>query len=207
MITTSDRVAKWLIDHPFHASFMNSGLINSSALARAIKPNLEEQAGERLSVDAITLAINRTKHLQTPITTIDFEQYIGEVSVQSGLSILTLQQVDLDQDAFFAAVQQLQKKQEYTLYTHGVWHTALVGRQDVIAELATHFPNGIITNDLVALTIKLKSGHLPTPGVCAYILQKIAFAGVNLEEVASSYNELTVIVGKDAAKKALDCLV
>lgn len=207
MLTISDRTKSWISTHPTHAHFLADGLINASALARLIKPDIEKEVGERVSAEAITLALNRHSKNIRHLSSADYEKFVGEVSVQSGLSIMTIPQVDLDPDAFSKAIAILHKTHEYTLYSRGVWHTALVGKHSVIEELATHFRHTIIAHDLVAVTIKLKPGHLPTPGVCAYILQKLALRDINLQEVTSSHNELTVIIRKNDTNKALDCLV
>lgn len=206
MLTISDRVKSWVASHPVHASFMAQGLLNASALARTIRPEIQKQIGEPVSAEAITLALNRhTKQATTSV--VDFDQYIGEVSVQSGLSIITIPQVGLDPDSFSQAIAALHKSHEYTLYSRGVWHTALVGKRPVINNLAQYFDHTIIIHDLVAITIKLKPGHLPMPGVCAHILQKIAFRGINLHEVSSSHDEFTLIIHKDDTNPALDCLI
>lgn len=206
MLTISDRVKSWIHNHPVHASFMAQGILNASALARIIKPEIQKQIGEPISRDAITLALNRHAKQQVAHQ-IDFDQFIGEISVQSGLSIITIPQVGLDPDTFSKAIAILHKSHEYTLYTRGVWHTALIGKRSVIEELTSHFRYTIVAHDLVAITVKLKPGHLPVPGVCAHILQKIAFRGINLQEVTSSYDELTLIIHKDDTNAALDCLI
>ncbi len=207
MITITDRVTDWVRQHPFHASFMRDGLINNSALARYIKPELEKQAGEILSLEAIILALNRTGKHQGSLPPPDFERYIGEVSVQSNLSILSIRQVDLDLMAFFGAVNTLHQNQEYTLYTRGVWHTALIGKRDAIEDLSKHFNHSFLTHDLIGITVKLRQGHLPVPGVCAYILQKLAFNNINLQEVTSTHDEMTIIIDKNYTQAALNCLV
>ena len=208
MITIANHVRTWVTAHPTHAAFMSQGLVNASALARYIKPELERQTGEYVSVDAITLALNRLSGtMQKQHSQQNFTQYIGEISVQPGLSIITIPQVGLNPAAFSKAIAQLHKNHEYTLYSRGVWHTALIGKSDVVHNLASRFTNTIILDNLAAVTLKLKPGHLPTPGVCAFILQQIAFAGVSLQEVTSSHDEMTVIVTKNDLKRTLSCFI
>lgn len=207
MITITDRVKTWVTEHPFHATFMADGLINASALARLIQPNIESQMGETVTVEAVTLALNRYGKDSHSAHLVDFDRYVGEVSVQSGLSIMTIPQVDLDSAEFFQAITELQRQQEYTIYTRGIWHTALIGKKEVISTLSQNFPGTITSHDIVGITVKLKPGHLPVPGVCAYVLQKLAYRNINLQEVTSSHNELTVFINRIDTNKALECLV
>lgn len=120
---------------------------------------------------------------------------------------MTIPQVNLDTDVFFTALKTMHDNQDYALYTRGVWHTALIGKRSVIEDLTRHFSDSILNHNLVAITVKLKPGHLPTPGVCAYVLEKIAYNGINLIEVSSSHDELTIVINKDAMNRALGCLV
>ncbi len=207
MITITDHVRAWITRHPFHARFMADGLLNASSLARQIRPEIEQQVGERVSAEAVTLALNRHGRSAATLATLDYTRYLGEVSVQSGLSLLTVSQTNLDTDRFLDAVTRLQQDHEYALYTRGVWHTTLIGRHDIIVDLAAKFSSSVKIDNLVAVTIRLKPGHLLIPGVCAYILQRLALRGVNLVETASSYNELTLIINATDMNAALDCLV
>lgn len=207
MLTIADRVKAWVEAHPTYVSFMADGLINASALARLIKPELQKQTGEIISNEAVTLALNRYSKTIKKLASNNFEQYIGEVSVQSGLSIITIPQVDLDPERFAKAITILHKTHEYTLYSRGVWHTSLIGKKPIVEELTSHFRYTVVAHDLVAVTIKLRPGHLPVPGVCAYVLQKLALRDINLQEVTSSHDELTILIKKIDTNRALDCLV
>lgn len=215
MRTVANRVEAWLMDRPFHLSFLARGLINSSALARDIRPALEHQAGEKLSEQAITLAINRlTRRLsseasagEATVAGADFNHYIGEVSAQSGLSILTIPQTTIDEALLYEVLEDLYASKQYTLYTRGVWHTALVTNERTVTQLADHFAGSIVIHDLAAVTVKLRPGHLPIPGVCAFVLEKLAQHGINLTEVTSAHDELTVIIEKQFMQPTLHCLL
>lgn len=207
MITISDRIRTWIQNHPVYAMHMREGVINYSSLARRIKPEIERESGERLSVEAITLALNRNAKQLSEQDIVDYSQYLGEVSVQSGLGILTIPQTDINAGVFFDAVKQLHEQKEYMVYTRGIWHTALIGRLEVITDLEEKLHGTVTSRDIVGITVKLRTGHLPVPGVCAYVLQLLAARGINLIEVTSSHNELTVFVLSKSTNMALECLI
>lgn len=204
MITITDHVKQWVTSHPFHAGFLADGLINASALARIIKPEIEKSLGERVSVEAITLALNRHGKSTVNLPTIDYDQYLGEVSVQSNLALLTIPQTDRKEHFLIDTVAKLHEQREFTLFTRGVWHTTLISRRATIDEMEDMFYDATVIKDLAAITIRLKPGHLPVPGVCAYVLQKLAHGGINLAETASSYNELTLIIQQADTNRTLD---
>lgn len=207
MITIADHVKTWIHHHPTHAMHMRQGIINYSSLARLIKSDIERESGERVSVEAVTLALNRAAKKLTSENDIDYSQFLGEVSVQSGLGVLTIPQSDINTDLFFRAARKLHERNEYMVYTRGLWYTALIGTVNVIDELEAKLHGTVTSRDIVGITIKLRIGHLPVPGVCAYVLQLLAERGVNLIEVTSSHNELTVFIPSKFTNVALEALI
>lgn len=206
MITVTDHVKRWVTAHPFHAKFLSDGFINASALARTIKPDIEQALGERVSVEAVTLALNRHGKSTSNLPTINYDQYVGELSVHSDLALLTIPQINRKEPQLIDTITTLHEQREFILFTRGVWHTMIIGRSAVVEELQQTFSNATILHNLAAVTVRLKPGHLPVPGVCAYILQKIAHGGVNLAETASSYNELTLVVAQSDMNKTIELL-
>jgi len=207
MITIADHVKNWVHHHPTHAMYMRQGIINYSSLARLIKSDIERESGERISVEAVTLALNRTAKKLSSEDDIDYSQFLGEVSVQSGLGVLTIPQSEINTDLFFRAARKLHERNEYMVYTRGLWYTALIGTLNVIDELEAKLHGTVTSRDIVGITIKLRIGHLPVPGVCAYVLQLLAERGVNLIEVTSSHNELTVFIPSKFTNVALEALI
>lgn len=205
MIKVSDRIALWLEAHPTHAQFLSEGLINASALARTIQPEIQKQTGASASLDSIILSLNRQaktiKHAAPKV-----EQTVDEVSIQPNLSLIVLPNSELDGEMFSKAIAILHKTKEYALYTHGVWHTSLTGKQSVVQELAAHFQHTTLTHDLLAVTAKLMPADTTTVSY-ASLLQKLAQRNIATHAVYFSHNELTVIIAKADANGALECFV
>lgn len=205
MSTIADRVRSWIRSHPSHAAFLAQGLMNASALARMIKPEIDAKNNDDTSIEAIILALNRySKNITS--RKIEVHELISDVSTQSDLSIMTIPHADLNADAFSTALSILHKTSEFTLYTRGAWHISLIGRQPIVEELRRHFRHTTITHDVAAITMRLVPEHTSIPGVSSYILQKIAFSNITVHEIVSSHNELTLVVNNDNINKALDCL-
>ena len=206
MISVSDRVKQWLQSHPLHAKFLADGLLNASALARTIKTDIEQEIGDTVTHESLVLSINRQAKLIKNEAT-DFDTYIGDISIQSGLSAIVIPNSDLNPEVFAKAITILHKTKEFTLYSKTLLHTTLVSKQAVISELALHLPHTHLHQTVVALTLRLQGDHTKISGVCSYILQKVALQNISLVEVISSDSELSLIVHKADAKRAVDCLV
>jgi len=207
MNTISDHVKTWVSSHPLHAQLIHEGLINSSALARTLKPAIQKQTGEIVSLDAIVIALNRMRGQESDFFAFDFSKYIGDVSLQTNLAVLTIPQTGMDEKAFLAAIAKMHAQNQYCLHTRGIWHTALIGSNEAVTELEKKFDHStIVETDLCGITVRLKPGHIDVPGVCAYVLQLLAMRGINIQEVASSHNELTVIIRTKDLRTAIDAL-
>ena len=208
MKTITSYVEDWISINPFYAGLLSKDQINCSSLAREIKPIIESRVGNKISAESIIVALNRAKHKLPAIAETNYSKYIGDLSVQSNLAVLTIPQTGLNEKEFLLAIANLHQKQEYCLHTRGVWHTALIGTDTTISNLAQKFADStIVEQNLAAITIRLKKGHLEVPGVCAYVLQLLAMRNINLQEVTSSYDELTLIIKAVDLSRTLDLLI
>lgn len=204
MISISAHTQSWLDENPNIRSLLSEGLINHSALARKMHGDIERQLGEKASLDSVTIALNRigkslSKHSVTTPT-----QFIGDISVQTGLTILIYHISDFD-SLILPDVQDLKKG--YFVTTRGIWHASIITTSQIAKDsdlLDTCFEH---QDMITSVTIKLKEGHIPIPGVCAGILTLLANKGVNLQEVISTHNELTILTDQNNADLALGTLL
>jgi len=181
---------------------MQSGQINLRSYSRAIKKDIESEVGERVAVETITTALSRIakKLTQTIDTPAD---YIGDASIQTGLSILNFHSVDYD-STLGAAIHFLETKSEFFVATRGIHHSGLFTKSKLISELPIELDSCTrILDNMVGITITLLDGHENVPGVCAYILNRLALSGISVEETVSAKDEMTVIVFKKDARQAL----
>lgn len=205
MVIIADQVRSWLLKHPLHATFLAQGIINSSALARQIKPELQAQTKKKVSLDAIILTLNRyAKNNKSEDATI--APLIGNVVLQSDLSMITIPQADLNVDAFSKALSILHKSREYTLYTRGAWHISLIGKKGIVEELTRHFRYTTIAHNVAAITVQLLPEHTSVPSAITYLLQNLTTQNIGIHETISSHNELTIVINEKATNKALKYL-
>ena len=203
MVSISSHVQSWLDEHPTIRAHVAEGIINHSALARRIRHDIESSLGEKVSIESITIALNRAGKVLERQRQTDPLSYIGDISIQTGLTILIFNVDHFDSLSLPTA---LTSEQSYFVSTRGIWHASVI----TTSHIATR--SGLIKScterqdDITSITIKLREGHIPIPGVCAGILSLLANKGVNLQEVISTHNELTILtdqINTDRALKAL----
>jgi hypothetical protein len=199
---------------PFLREAMTDDLINISALARKLKPEIEEVTGKEVKEGAIVMAIKRMTpglyhRLNIKITKVMGE--LGDFLVRSNLSDFTFEnseslktkQADLiheinkENDSFFT----LCKGVSETTFIVNTQHDDLIKRMFSGEKLKSH------TQDLASVTVKLPMVNTEIYGIYYYILKHLAWEGINIVELVSTSNEFTIVVKQDDVDKAFKILM
>jgi hypothetical protein len=199
---------------PFLREAMTDDLINISALARKLKPEIEEVIGKEVKEGAIVMAIKRMTpglyhRLNVKITNVMGE--LGDFLVRSNLSDFTFEnseslktkQADLiheinkENDSFFT----LCKGVSETTFIVNTQHDDLIKRMFGGEKLKSH------TQDLASVTVKLPMVNTEIYGIYYYILKHLAWEGINIVELVSTSNEFTIVVKQDDVDKAFKILM
>lgn len=199
---------------PFLREAMTDDLINISALARKLKPEIEDLTGKEVKEGAIVMAIKRMTpglyhRLNIKITNVMGE--LGDFLVRSNLSDFTFEnseslktkQADLiheinkENDSFFT----LCKGVSETTFIVNTQHDDLIKRMFSGEKLKSH------TKDLASVTVKLPMVNTEIYGIYYYILKHLAWEGINIVELVSTSNEFTIVVKQDDVDKAFKILM
>ncbi len=206
MKTISSTVNEILATRPFVVEHIRRDLINLSALAREIQNEVEKEVGEKVSRESITMALSRYSPSQSE-TDQHPENFIGDITLQTGLSVLCFKSDDFYQ-AIEGAVAELNRLDEFFVITKGINFGGLITRTALIDKLCINEAAVLETEDnLVGVTVKLLPGHEPVLGVCAYIVSLVSQNGVNLEEIISTKDEMTLVIKEQYANLACDILI
>lgn len=199
---------------PFLREAMTDDLINISALARKLKPEIEDLTGKEVKEGAIVMAIKRMTpglyhRLNIKITNVMGE--LGDFLVRSNLSDFTFEnseslktkQADLiheinkENDSFFT----LCKGVSETTFIVNTQHDDLIKRMFSGEKIKSH------TQDLASVTVKLPVVNTEIYGIYYYILKHLAWEGINIVELVSTSNEFTIVVKQDDVEKAFKILM
>lgn len=199
---------------PFLREAMTDDLINISALARKLRPEIEEIIGKEVKEGAIIMAIKRMTpglyhRLNLKITKVMGD--LGDFLVRSNLIDYTfensdslkikqselIQEINKDNDSFFALCK-------------GITETTFIVNSQKKDDLERIFRNEKLkshTNDLASVTVKLPKINTEIYGIYYYILKHLAWEGINIIEIVSTSNEFTVVVKQDDVDKAFKILM
>jgi hypothetical protein len=208
MITTSNIVEKIVLSSPFIEEGLAQGLINLSALARKIKPQIEKSLMKPVSDLAVVMALKRlsNKIEMKSREPLNLLKKMGDITVKSNLTEYTF----AHSNTLFEKVRELflrieSQRDKFITITQGVFEVTLIVSSNLTSDIDTIFQDEklfVKIRNLSAVTIKLPSEAIGTPGIHHAILRKLAWRNINITEVVSTYTEFIIILSTDLITSA-----
>ncbi len=198
---------------PFLKEHLSEGLINTSALARRLQPKLEEELGKSLKISTIVMAISRlpiSKEESIAIRLIDTINAIGDVVVRSSLikyNFRNYSGLSKNQSSFIERTETF--NDSFYTVSRGINETTLIINAQLKDILEANLDSSHLlskTENLSAITLKLPVNNTEIEGIYYFILKKLAWQSISLEEVISTTNEFTVVVKSNLISKAFQVL-
>jgi aspartokinase len=126
---------------------------------------------------------------------------MGEITVRSSLVNynFTINPRVLNRQADFLTEISSLKDVFYTS-SRGVNETNLIVSESISDIVEKHFADEkwlLKTDKLASITVKLPKENVGTPGLFYFIFQRLAWEGININEVISTNYEVTIVVSED----------
>lgn len=199
---------------PFLRESLTENLVNVSALARKIKPEVEEILKKDVKEGAIVMAIKRMSpgyYHKINLKIKYFMATLGDFIVRSDLEDFTFENSPTLTLCQAEMMKNLNDKQDpFYTFCHGVGESTIITSVSVCDQLKTIFQGEKLkshTPDLASITIKLPTVNTEISGIYYYILKHLAWEGINIVEIVSTSNEFTVVVHSDDIDVAFSVLM
>ncbi len=212
---TIGQIAERIINKsPFLRESMTEDLINISALARKIKPEIEEIMGKEVQEGAIIMAIKRMspglyRRMNIKITKLmtDMEDFL----VRSNLVEITVSNSETLKEKQAKILEEVNQVQNnFFCMNHGVTETSIVTsaiHDDILMKYLSSETIKSHDTGLASVTVKLPSITSETYGVFYYLLKQLAWEGINIIQIVSTALEFTVVVHQEDIDRAFSILV
>jgi hypothetical protein len=197
----ADIVEEEIKRSPFLIESLREGLINISALARKIQPQVVRSGGKNVALNAIIMTINRLP-IQADIkmepNLVRFISRLSDVRVRSNIVDYTFVLSGTlvhAQTALLVRAAELPKS--FHSISQGVTETTILVDESLEADLVYLFRNEKCIEkerDLSVLTFLLPAENRVLYGFYYFILREFAWNGINLVEVISTSNEFTLVI-------------
>jgi hypothetical protein len=210
MRTITEQTKLIIKDSSYLEEGLALGIINLSALARRIKPQIEAQSLKKTSLGAVVMALQRTgkglkkKSEQRKII------LPNDLTVRSNLGELTYQNSNNFRQVHPKILKLAENKKDvFFNVTQGVFETSIIASLPLLEDIKQLLKNEkllIGLSNLSSITLRFPNESLYVPGVYYFILKNLAWEGVNVVEVISIHCELSIIVDQSKMDKAFSVI-
>jgi hypothetical protein len=200
MVTVPEIVEKIVKKSPFLDEALALGILNNSALARLIKPEVEREAMKEIQEGAVVVALNRLsqKIRKRAGSQRKIFRSAPDLIVRSNLIEMTYansKSLVLKQKKL---LEEMSGRHNYFLtFTQGINETTIIASKELKKKVLATFREEKLASqieNLSSVTVLLPQGTSLIPGVYSYILKALAWEGINVVEVVSTLNEFTIIL-------------
>lgn len=198
MITTAQKVEEFVNQSPYMREAITDGLVNLSALARKLKPQIEDELMKDVSESAIFIALQRYASKLQPFYQVNPAEYLANLSLRSDLFELTVK----NSPTLLVKLAKLTQSivgQPTTLlvFTQGQYETTVITSKSLAGELKRALEDEETTNtiaDLTGITLQRTHGQIETTGVLQFPLRILAWEGISVIEIVTTLNEIMIVV-------------
>lgn len=210
MVTISHIVKSEISSKPTLQEFLARGLVNYAALAESMQKSIEKTLGKNVKISAIVMAIRRYEdslNVSKPKirkvvkgSTINMKTGLSDISIMRSLKL-------------YDSIEKLQREVNYakgdTLnIIHGNHEASIIfdSKYDEKFKKILGKNIGVVTSNLVSVSLSLNEEYVKTPGVIFSILRHFAWENINLFEIISTTTEISFIVKEKDAMRTYNAL-
>jgi len=203
MITIAEILNRVVVETPFLEEGIADGIINLSALARKVQPQIEKTLMKPVSESAILMALKRMSPKLTKKLKLNKQSIFraGDLTVRSDLSEFTFLRSETLLEKQKLLLHEIKDRGDHFItFTQGVFEITTIVNSGLAEAVETIFKGEKVISrlsDLAAVTIRLSPQTVHTPGVHYSILKQLALRDINVVEVVSTYTEFTIILEKN----------
>lgn len=212
MITIASAVEQIVQGSPVLEEGLASGILNLSAVARTIRPQVEALSHKRVAAGAVVMALSRLAPRLggKAADARKLARYIRDVTVRSNITEFTFQNsatVMACQRRLLAEVQG--QVDPFVTFTQGVHETTVMVHRDLEPAVERVFAKekriARLTR-LAAVGIHHTAKVVDTPGVYYAILKQLMWGNINVVELVSTYTELIIVLETQDVDRAFTIL-
>ena len=207
MITVFQALERVINEQPLYGEAILSDIVNVSALARRLKPDVEEVLLEPISDGAMTIALKRyASVLRKTRKPLEHSYPIRNFSLRSDLTVLVYQNSPgLEVVHRHLLLSSQNSEDAFLHFAQGSQESSFVLSDELVPEvkkltrgekLISEFPR------LSAVSVRMAPEVMQLPGVFAPFVQALAWQKISICQMMSHFTEVTFVVADDDAERA-----
>jgi hypothetical protein len=210
MITIPEKVEELVNQSPYLREAITDKIVNLSALARQLKPQIDAALLRDSSESAIFIALQRYAATLKPYYQVNPADYLANLGLRTELFELTVK----NSASLLNKLSKLAKSLEdqhasLFVFTQGQYETTIITSASLKTTLNETLKEEVITNtipDLTGITLQRTHGQVETTGVLQFPLRILAWEGISVIEIVTTLNEMMIIVRDFEVDKAVSSI-
>jgi len=202
------KIVQYLIDNdPSIQDALARGYGNYSAIARLIKPIVEEIYGRKIGIAGLITAVKRARVAYTP--KMEYQKIVAEskISLRTDVAKISVEKTrrSLEKARLISA----DFPEAFFQLLEGASTLTLIIDEGIFDEVRSVFREEEILGEkrnLAALIVQSPREIVDTPGCIAAFYNPISRAHINIEETASCFTETVIVLKMEDAAKAFSIL-
>lgn len=198
MITIPEKVEELVNQSPYLREAISDKLVNLSALARQLKPQIEKELVKDVTESAVFIALQRYAAALKPYYQVNPADYLANMALRSDLFELTVK----NSPALLAKLSLLaqaidDRRTSLFVFTQGQYETTIITSKTLDKDLKAALKDETIVStipDLTGISLQRTHGQIETTGVLQFPLRILAWEGISVIEIITTLNEIMMIV-------------
>jgi aspartokinase len=211
MVNIAHIVEKIISEKPFLQEALARGIVNHSALAEELIPEIEKDLKKKVKFSAVNMAIRRLSEKldKSFIVNAKFDENT-DISIRSDLVEIPVFKMEDVQDhikELYGIVNF--RKGDFLTVTQGLHEMMIITNKRHEKKVIEIFPKKCIKqiiNDLSSITINIPDESLEEVGLFYLITRALTWENINIIDIVSTLNEMTFIIREEDTSRAYDCL-
>ena len=186
--------------YPFVLDGLREGVVNYRAVARHIKPEVEDRVGRDVDIEAVTTAVRRYG-----------EELQDDDDCEGARSVLADSRVSLRGNVVSITATEYGDLPDVEGFVHlvrGRDYTTVVVDDDEADSVGDAVEGEVVESvgDLTCITVESPDEIVDVPGVLTRMVSRFSSEEINIVDITSCYTETIIVVEKRDAVKALETL-
>ena len=211
MATSISRIVQDLIDKDIsiqHA--LEKGYGNYSAIARMLKPMVEEMLGKKVKLESVITAVKRTRVAYKPTYYLDVTSVIADstINLRTDVAKISIEKTKRNMDIVRKMLTGF-SQDEYVQIVEGMRTITLIFDQKLVERIKSNFSLENVLEEksnLIAIIITSPQKIVETPGCITPFYNALSRLHINIEETLSCSTETILVLQLKDVGKALAAL-
>lgn len=201
MLKVIDIVRDILYSSEPELTILSRRLLNLSAYAKRIQPEVERRTHKEVQLGSIVVALSRISQELTDEDPLLPEVKLDGIAVKSNIAEIAFNKTPANKaKATKLTVDKDLSQADFLTVTYGASEISVFAPMTLMPAVSRTFrpeKPKLLLNNLAALTVQFGNQYIDTPNMYFALLRAVAVKRINIVELISTYTELTFLVRQD----------